>query len=124
MVKVFFDGGCRPNPGEMETAVVARGKLYHRGSLGHGSSEHAEWLALLDALRVAKSLGASTVEALGDSASVINQARGLSRSTKPELRSCLHLFEEEARHFVRLRVRYIKRTQNLAGIALANHRDG
>ncbi len=123
MVKVFFDGGCRPNPGEMETAVVARGKLYHQRNLGHGSSEHAEWLALLHALKVARSLGESTVEAMGDSASVINQARRLSRSTKPELQSCLHVFQEEARHFLRLRVRYIKRTQNLAGIALANHRN-
>lgn len=23
-IKIYFDGGCRPNPGQMETAVVAR----------------------------------------------------------------------------------------------------
>jgi ribonuclease HI len=121
-IKVFFDGGCRPNPGEMETAVVARGILHHRTGLGHGSSEQAEWLALLDALQVAKALGATIVEALGDSASVINQATGTSKCRKPELRRCLEAFEEEACHFASLRVRHVKRTQNLAGIALARAR--
>jgi ribonuclease HI len=24
-VKIYFDGGCRPNPGNIETAVVAAG---------------------------------------------------------------------------------------------------
>ena len=122
-LKIFFDGGCRPNPGEMETAVVARGILHHRTELGHGSSEQAEWLALLDALQVAKELGATIVEALGDSASVINQVRGVSKCRKPEHRRCLEAFEEEAGHFASLRVRRVKRTQNLAGIALAKARD-
>jgi ribonuclease HI len=122
-LRVFFDGGCRPNPGEMETAVVAGGILHHRKDLGHGSSEQAEWLALLHALQVAKALGATVVEALGDSASVINQARGVSKCQKPELRRCLQAFEDEARHFASLRVRHVKRTQNLAGIALAKARD-
>ena len=122
-LKVFFDGGCRPNPGEMETAVVAGGILHHRTGLGHGSSEQAEWLALLDALQVAKALGATAVEALGDSAAVINQARGVSKCRKPENRRFLETCGEEARHFASVRVRHVKRTQNLAGIALARARD-
>ena len=121
-MKVFFDGGCRPNPGEMETAVVARGILRHRTGLGQGSSELAEWLALLDALQVAKSLGETVVEALGDSRSVINHATGASKCRKPEICRCLQAFEDEARHFTSLRVRHVKRTQNLAGIALAKAR--
>ena len=122
-MKIFFDGGCRPNPGEMETAVVAGGKLYHQ-RLGFGSSEQAEWLALLHAVEVAKSLGASVVDAVGDSASVINQANGLSKCRDPELQRCLAAFKEEVPLFERLRVRHIKRTQNLAGIALAQARNG
>ena len=123
LVKIFFDGGCRPNPGEMETAVVGRGKVYHQ-RLGFGSSEQAEWLALLHALKVARLLGAPVVHALGDSASVINQANGLSKCRDPELQRCLAAFREEAGLFERLRVRHIKRTQNLAGIALARARNG
>lgn len=101
---------------------MARGIVHHQKGLGHGSSEQAEWLALLHALQVARALGATAVEALGDSASVINQASGVSKCRKPELRHCLQRFEEEARHFTSLRVRHVKRTQNLAGIFLAKSR--
>ncbi len=123
-MKLFFDGGCRPNPGEMETAVVARGKVYLQQGLGPGSGEEAEWLALLHALRVAKALGAGSVELVGDSAAVIAQANGAARCRKPELQAHLLAFREEARQLASLRVRHIKRTQNLAGIALAKSRDG
>ena len=122
-MKIFFDGGCRPNPGQMETAVVARGKMYRQQDLGQGSSEEAEWLALLHALRVARGLGATVVSVHGDSASVIAQARGLTKCRRPEMRKHLAAFEEEARHFSVLRIRHIKRTQNLAGIAIDSSRN-
>ena len=28
-IKIYFDGGCRPNPGKMETAVVTGGAAEH-----------------------------------------------------------------------------------------------
>ena len=108
----------------METAVVARGILYRRTGLGHGTSEYAEWLALLHALNVAKELGASDVELLGDSASVINQATGVTKCRTSELQRCLETFNDRARDLARLRVRHIRRTQNLAGIALGRERQG
>lgn len=106
----------------METAVVARGTLFRRTDLGHGTSELAEWLALLHALDVAKELGACDVELLGDSASVINQAGGITKCRSPELQSCLASFREQAPPSHRLR--HIRRTQNLAGTALARARQG
>lgn len=48
-IKIFFDGGCRPNPGRIETAVVARGITYYRRDCGVGSNNDAEWLALIHA---------------------------------------------------------------------------
>jgi ribonuclease HI len=117
-MKLFFDGGCRPNPGPMETAVVAGGILHHQRNLGVGSSEEAEWLALLHALTVAKALGLIRVDLRGDSASVINQVIGATKPRTPAARNYLVKFEEEARHFERVRVRFLRRTQNLAGIAL------
>lgn len=101
---------------------MARGIVHHQKGLGRGSSEQAEWLALLHALQVARGLGATAVEALGDSASVINQATGVSKCRNAELRHYLETFEEEARHFTSLRLRHVKRTQNLAGILLAKAR--
>jgi len=38
-MKIYFDGGCQPNPGKMESAVVARGQIYHCPDLGHGSTD-------------------------------------------------------------------------------------
>ncbi|MDQ3139206.1 MAG: reverse transcriptase-like protein [Pseudomonadota bacterium] len=102
----------------MATAVVARGRLYHQPELGHGSSHQAEWLALLHAVGVAREVGAADVLLLGDSRIVIDQANGAVPCRGLALRDCLARFEGERGHFARLRVRHIKRTQNLAGIAL------
>jgi ribonuclease HI len=117
-LKLFFDGGCRPNPGMMETAVAARGQVWHRAAIGEGTNDHAEWCALLDALDVAAGLGARDIVLLGDSAIVVAHATG---AVKPRGPFVLHLERYTAKivGFSRVRVRRIARTQNLAGIALA-----
>jgi len=122
LTKVYFDGGCRPNPGMIETAVVTRGKLYHRAAAGHGSSELAEWIALLDALEVARALGIRDLLLLGDSAGVVAQANGKARSGSDGAADCRARFLARAGAFERVRVRHIKRSQNLAGIALGQMR--
>ena len=115
-VKIFFDGGCRPNPGRMQAAVVVRGVVHHVADLGRGTSEQAEWLALLHGLRVAEMAGERDVLLMGDAAGVIAQANG---AAKCRYAPYLEQFEQEAAKFQRVRVRYIRRNQNLAGIALA-----
>ncbi|RJF85816.1 ribonuclease HI family protein [Sphingomonas cavernae] len=123
-LKLYFDGGCRPNPGEMETAVVARGVTYHRSNLGHGTNNDAEWLALIHALNVALSLGETELELIGDSALVVNQANGVWKCRSADLRTHLTKFEILATHFSRIRIKHIGRSRNLAGIALARQRIG
>ncbi len=117
-LKLFFDGGCRPNPGMMETAVAARGRIWHRPAIGHGTNDEAEWQALLDALDVASGLGAADVVLLGDSAMVVAQASGTLKP-RPAFTRFHARFQEQATRFTRIRIRRINRTQNLAGIALA-----
>lgn len=117
-MKIYFDGGCRPNPGQMETAVVARGIVYHRTDCGVGNSNDAEWLALLDAVEIARSIGARDVLMLGDSAFVVAGATGKARCRTTATQSYLKRFQTLAAEFDRIRVRKIARTQNLAGIAL------
>jgi len=95
---------------------VVRGRAHLRFDVGAGSSGDAEWCALLHALEVAVAAGERDVLLLGDSASVIDQARDVARRRLAP--------EDEARFlallasFDRLRFRRIKRHQNLAGIAL------
>jgi len=122
-LKIFFDGGCRPNPGAMETAVVARGVLHHAAGLGHGTSNDAEWLALIAALRLAQALGVAEFELVGDSALVVNQANGVWKCRGADLQRHHALFEA-VRDGMPVRIRHIRRTQNLAGIALAKLRWG
>ena len=117
-VKLFFDGGCRPAPYGMEVAVVLRGRAYVRRDLGPGTSMDAEWLALIEAMRLAYDLGVADPLLLGDAAAVIAQANGTVRCP-PAYRHHLETFRALPRPQAAVRIRHLKRTQNLAGIALA-----
>jgi len=120
-VKIFFDGGARPNPGPVEAAVVVRGNVRYFDALGEGSSTDAEWLALIAALGVAQSLAIPHFVLLGDAATVIDQANGRNPCRSARIQA--HLARFEAIGGVRpSRVRWIARTQNLAGIALEARR--
>jgi ribonuclease HI len=123
-LKVFFDGGCRPNPGRIEAAVVARGVTHFFDDLGLGTSHDAEWLALGMALRVAQSLGVRDFELVGDCANVIAQANGLARCRTEASADHHASFQAAAAAAPPRRIRWIARTQNLAGIALTRRRAG
>ncbi|WP_159978585.1 MULTISPECIES: ribonuclease HI [unclassified Novosphingobium] len=117
-LKVFFDGGCRPNPGRIEVAVVMRGAVHLFDDLGQGNNADAEWLALICALELTKSAGLADVELIGDARQIIDEADAVLRSGRAA--------PGHAATFLALagnappgRVRWIKREQNLAGIALA-----
>ena len=117
-VKIYFDGGCRPNPGVMEIAVVVRGVAHVTRDMGHGTGMDAEWLALIAALRIARTLGAADYVLLGDAAAVINQATGRAKcrgGSAAHLATFLALTGTDPLPCIR----YVKRAQNLAGIALA-----
>jgi ribonuclease HI len=116
-LKVFFDGGCRPTPGLMEAAVVVRGQARFFDNLGTGSNTDAEWQALLFAIRLARDLGEQNVEFIGDSLDVIRQAEfavSTGQAWSGHTASFLSLVEQ----YRPGRIRWIKREQNLAGIAL------
>lgn len=116
--KIFFDGGCRPNPGPIEAAVVLRGNTHLFDDLGNGDNADAEWLALICALEVSQAASLVGAEFVGDALPVIRHANAL-------LESRVTSSPREAR-FLALadvvkpaRIRWVKREQNLAGIALA-----
>ena len=116
--KIYFDGGCRPNPGTMEIAVVVAGVATIERDAGIGSSMDAEWGALISALRMAQARGLTDFVLLGDAAAVVAQANGQVAARGG---SAAHLatFRTLVGDGPRPRVRHVKRTQNLAGIALA-----
>lgn len=121
-VKIFFDGGSRPHSTGMELAIVSGGRSTIRRDLGPGTSMDAEWLALIEAMRHAHDHNIVDPLLLGDAAAVIAQATGKVRCP----RSCtdhMEVFRALPRPSGRLRIRYVKRNQNLAGIALAKLHD-
>jgi ribonuclease HI len=117
-LKVFFDGGCRPNPGPIEIAVVAGGQVRIDRDLGTGTNTDAEWLALISALRIVRALGSMNFVLLGDAMHVIGPATGAvpcRGDARVHLDTFLALVGAEGAP----PIRYVRRTQNLAGIALA-----
>ena len=105
----------------MEAAVVVRGEPQFFDDLGTGSNTDAEWQALLCAVALARDLGLQDVEFVGDSLEVTQQAN-LAASTG-------YAGSGHAAAFLTLvaqnrpgRIRWIKREQNLAGIALDSRR--
>jgi ribonuclease HI len=102
----------------MEIGVVIGGREYVGRDLGQGSSMDAEWLALIEALTLARSLGLTDFVLLGDAAAVIEQANGAVKC-RGSSRDHLERFRALAAGGASPLVRYVKRAQNLAGIALA-----
>jgi ribonuclease HI len=123
-LKIYFDGGCRPNPGTMETGVVAQGVFYHKSDVGYGDGHEAEWLALLDAVAIAQLLDARDIMLIGDSSSVIHQAKGLWPCRNAEAQRYYAKLAVLQKDFDRITLRHVRRSRNLAGIALENNRSG
>ena len=101
----------------MEAAVVVRGVAHLSGDLGIGTSSDAEWLALIMALELAQSHGVTGAVLIGDSADVIRKANQALRGS--EAHGHARAFAALAAQGPPVRIRWIRRTQNLAGIALA-----
>jgi len=99
--------------------MVARGQCYITHDLGHGTSADAEWLALIEAVRIARALDVPDCVLFGDSAMVVDQANGVSKPRSANLQVHLETFRQLAAAGPPLRIRHIRRSQNLAGIALA-----
>lgn len=124
-IKVYFDGGCRPNPGAIEVAVVARGMPFFFDNLGSGTSSDAEWLALRLALQHAQALAVPDFVLVGDSLEVIRQASGISPCRSRAAAQHCAQYRECARLGAPRRLIWTPRRQNLAGIALARrHAEG
>lgn len=116
-MKLFFDGGCRPSTG-MELAVVVGGDVLIERDLGPGSGMDAEWLALLRAARLACDRGLTDPVLLGDAAAVIAQATGTVRCPAA-FAAYLDRLRQLWPPTGRWRLRHVKRSRNLAGVALA-----
>jgi len=78
-LKLYFDGGCRPNPGKMVIcSVLDRGLDFveNRMHIGFGTNNIAEYRALIYGLEDALARGYKRIDVKGDSLLVISQMQG------------------------------------------------
>lgn len=118
-LKIYFDGGCRPNPGKIEVAVVALGEVHFHDDLGGGTNTEAEWSALIKAAELASRSGTRPIELIGDSRGVIEQANGIAKCRTERAKDLRASYLKLTATMPDLRLRWSPRSQNLAGIALA-----
>jgi ribonuclease HI len=123
-VTIWFDGSCNPNPGRMAIGVVledASGtvKEVSEALEADGTSNQAEYHAVIRGLKEAKALGATGVVVKGDSNLVVQQVTGRFRVQKPELRPLHKKVVELAEGFDEVDVQWVPREQNAHADALS-----
>lgn len=124
-VVVNVDGGARGNPGPAAIGAVASepggGVLAERGErIGRATNNVAEYKAVLLGATLARELGATEIEVVGDSELVVRQIEGRYRVKDPGLKP-LHAEAREAlSSFERWSIRHVKRAQNAEADRLVN----
>jgi ribonuclease HI len=120
-ITIYFDGGCRPNPGEREIAVVfacADPYLCYHDFVGPGTNNEAEFLALLWALDLSWQAGFTDIHVCGDSSLVVRGASGQGEIRAPNLLPYLAEYTALQKKFANILLEWVPRERNLAGIYL------
>ena len=116
-MKIYFDGGCKPNPGLCECGVVIAGPPIERFRqiIGMGTNNIAEYTAFLWAVEIALQRGFHDVEIIGDSMLVVMQANGQWKVKSDDLKPFKNEFDKLRKKFINLKVVHVRREFNLAG---------
>jgi probable phosphoglycerate mutase len=123
-VTIQFDGSSNPNPGRMGIGVVLDGPDgYHKEVSealdGRGTSNVAEYRALIRGLEEAKAAGATELFIRGDSSLVIQQVLGRFRVKQPHLKPLHKRVLELMKEFADVEVQWVPREQNKMADALS-----
>ncbi len=121
-MKLYTDGASRGNPGEAGGGIVLVDGDVEEKSVYFGvrTNNEAEYLALIEGVKLALSRGAGELEIFMDSLLVVRQLRGEYRVKNPRIRP---LFEKARRLLGRLdswTVKHIDRRENSRADRLAN----
>jgi len=121
MTTIWIDGASRGNPGPSAIAWVRDDdKSWARKTTNEGTNNRAEYLALLEALRIAVAARLEDVLVLSDSKLVVNQVNGEYACRDSHLKVLL----ERARSYIlcipKFRINLIPRAENKEADKLCN----
>lgn len=124
-VKAFIDGASRGNPGPASVGVQLLGEKgevlkEHGRTLGTQTNNVAEYEALLDALRLAKSLGATELLVHSDSLLLVKQVAGEYRVKNPALAVLKAKAAAMMKDFRAVKLVHVRRELNKDADRLAN----
>ncbi|MBI3297362.1 MAG: ribonuclease HI family protein [Elusimicrobia bacterium] len=132
-VSAYIDGASRGNPGPASVGVIVRGQSgetlrEHGRTLGTATNNVAEYTAFLDALRIAKSLGADEVLVHSDSLLLVEQIAGKYKVKNAALQGLKAQALALMKGFKAVRLVHVRRELNgdadrLANEALDGRRD-
>jgi ribonuclease HI len=122
---VNVDGGARGNPGPAAAAAVAAtpdGEVVEqRGErLGKATNNVAEYRAVLLGIDLARELGASELDLVGDSELVVRQIKGEYKVKDPGLKPLRAEVREALEDFDEWSIRHVRREDNAAADLLVN----
>lgn len=122
---LYFDGGIRKgqmalgwlavNPDD-ETEVITSGYR----TCGVGSSNIAEYRALIAGLQGSLKAGIDTIYIIGDSQLIIKQVTGAFKINKSELHAHCDRVHELLRNFISYSIKWVPRSENKRADALVN----
>lgn len=115
-MKVYFDGGCVPNPGVMSACVVIDGgKTYYSLDFARGTNNIAEWTALTWACEICTEHELKDVTLIGDSKLVVMQADDQWKIKHAEFIPYKQKFDLFRATMSNLQIKHVLRAHNLAG---------
>ena len=122
---VNFDGGSRGNPGPAAIAAVVTDpsgeELAERSeTIGEATNNVAEYRALLLGIELARQLGASRLDLVGDSMLIVQQVRGEWKIKQAHLRPLREQVVKALEDFESWSIRHVKREQNSRADELLN----
>ena len=122
---VNVDGGARGNPGPAAVAAVAStpdGEIVaERGErIGEATNNVAEYRAVLLGIELARELGASEIELVGDSELIVHQLRGDYKVKQEHLRPLHASALKGLMDFDGWSIRHVRREHNAEADRLVN----
>ncbi len=117
MLTLYVDGSSLGNPGPAGVGVVAcdeSGKILatHKWPLPNATNNEAEYLAVIEGLKLAQKLGAEEVTLFSDSGLIVGQLSGDYKVKSPKLKKLHEEVLSLARKFRNFSIAYIPRESN------------